>query len=79
MSDRNSRLSLRCTAAERSRYWMLRRGLRSERTMVWPCSERCWINISVASAIMTEAALEQRLMSGSRATILRTRETGKMG
>lgn len=45
-SVRNSRLSRRATALERSRYWIFRRGFRSDLTTLWPCSAMCWMNIS---------------------------------
>jgi hypothetical protein len=37
---------------QRSRYWMFRRGFRSDFTTLWPCSARYWINISCCGISM---------------------------
>lgn len=33
-------------SVQRSRYWMFRRGLRSDLTTLWPCSAMYWMNSS---------------------------------
>lgn len=58
-----------------SRYWMFRRGLRSDLTTLCDCSTRCCRNISVATVITKAALLEQLLMSSSCEMIFLTRAT----
>ena len=43
MSDKNSRLSIRLTAAEKSRYWRLRRGLEIAPDEVVDAEEVFWM------------------------------------